>query len=797
MSQQDKTLSLGQFPNEYITVIQFGAKGDGSTDDTAALYSAIQYASLNNIKLFWNSGTYNISGNINTPSAYDGKALNIEFDADVNIILVGTSRFVNLANRQVLPFYTTGANTVNFTGGNVFINLNNYASNFLTCRNYPVNNNSFKIDCSKFEINNVYSNAGDLSASIGILVYGAYENLVLKSVFISNVSRDISLNSYSSEAIVIRNFEGKAVIENCVFQNIGNVNLSADCDCISVFGINNGTVGVYATGDFTIQNCVFKNSRGRFIKSQSSDTKVYNCEFYQTDANYLSINNGSSIDFQKSNGTAIGNKFYFYKDSGNPTTSTQYAPIACQSTLDNTKQVFRLFDNTMVSDNITYCFLFLIDYSPSTNENNCEFFANNNQAIPANESVTEMFTQGFIALEAPNFQYQTGVFKLFVTNNKCLTQKALVGYSFNTTTPQDFSNRLVLVFKDNRNTSVGTYLFIQYNGQRVTKVNNFQFRNNIGWSSYQSQWDINLANNANYGDNEYTVALSSGGGTIINGPSTLPTSGTAIIKIDDTGYANYQCRSILVNNGTQLTSKFFNVTGTWIDETIYGNTLRIPVFSSSNALKSSNFLDAGSYTQSDIVFNASAGIGIGVTTLTNTSLRARLTLTGTKAQGIVQDGFVQTTVTNNAVGFTNVLNVVDSVFTLPDYYHFYAYQALPQGSATVTTQSGYVAQNLYGATNNYGYDGQLNVGSTNIWNLYMRGTAPNYLRGSLGIGSTNINASAALQISSSTQGFLPPIMTTTQKNAISSPATGLVVFDSTLGKLCVYGGSAWQTITSV
>ena len=57
MSQQDKTLSLGQFPNEYITVIQFGAKGDGSTDDTAALYSAIQYASLNNIKLFWNSGT--------------------------------------------------------------------------------------------------------------------------------------------------------------------------------------------------------------------------------------------------------------------------------------------------------------------------------------------------------------------------------------------------------------------------------------------------------------------------------------------------------------------------------------------------------------------------------------------------------------------------------------------------------------------------------------------------------------------------------------------------------------------
>jgi len=40
-------------------------------------------------------------------------------------------------------------------------------------------------------------------------------------------------------------------------------------------------------------------------------------------------------------------------------------------------------------------------------------------------------------------------------------------------------------------------------------------------------------------------------------------------------------------------------------------------------------------------------------------------------------------------------------------------------------------------------------------------------------------------------------MTTTQKNAVATPAAGLVVFDTTLGKLCVYTGSAWQTITSV
>ena len=68
--------------------------------------------------------------------------------------------------------------------------------------------------------------------------------------------------------------------------------------------------------------------------------------------------------------------------------------------------------------------------------------------------------------------------------------------------------------------------------------------------------------------------------------------------------------------------------------------------------------------------------------------------------------------------------------------------------------------------------------------------------GSLGIGAT-ANASALLDVQSTTKGVRMPNMTTTQKNAIASPAAGLMVFDTTLAKLCVYSGTAWQTITSV
>ena len=40
-------------------------------------------------------------------------------------------------------------------------------------------------------------------------------------------------------------------------------------------------------------------------------------------------------------------------------------------------------------------------------------------------------------------------------------------------------------------------------------------------------------------------------------------------------------------------------------------------------------------------------------------------------------------------------------------------------------------------------------------------------------------------------------MTTSNKNAISSPAEGLIVYDTSLHKLCVRTASTWETITSI
>lgn len=55
-------------------------------------------------------------------------------------------------------------------------------------------------------------------------------------------------------------------------------------------------------------------------------------------------------------------------------------------------------------------------------------------------------------------------------------------------------------------------------------------------------------------------------------------------------------------------------------------------------------------------------------------------------------------------------------------------------------------------------------------------------------------SSAIMAVTSTTKGFLPPQMTTAQKNAISSPAAGLMVYDTDLNRPCFYNGTSWITL---
>ena len=253
-----------------------------------------------------------------------------------------------------------------------------------------------------------------------------------------------------------------------------------------------------------------------------------------------------------------------------------------------------------------------------------------------------------------------------------------------------------------------------------------------------------------------------------------------------------------------------------------------------------NFYAAGT---ADNVFIGA--VSIGNTKITGASLSIRNNITGsTNGYGAIVIAEVQSDVTSGASIFVALPSTQATAFTLNNLRYFYASQSTIGAGSTVTSQYGVNAEStLTGATNNYGFFSSI-AAAANRWNFYANGTAANLFAGvsqfaagtaalpgitqisdlntgiyfpaadtlgfttggtermridsagAVGIGAT-ANASAILDAQSTTKGVRMPNMTTTQKNAIASPAAGLIVFDTTLAKLAVYSGTAWQTITSV
>ncbi|HUR30422.1 MAG TPA: hypothetical protein VMZ69_03260 [Saprospiraceae bacterium] len=65
---------------------------------------------------------------------------------------------------------------------------------------------------------------------------------------------------------------------------------------------------------------------------------------------------------------------------------------------------------------------------------------------------------------------------------------------------------------------------------------------------------------------------------------------------------------------------------------------------------------------------------------------------------------------------------------------------------------------------------------------------------SIGVGTQTPNASSVFDISSTTKGLLIPRMTSAQRTAIPTPATGLLVFDTNTNQFYFYNGSSWNAI---
>ena len=94
------------------------------------------------------------------------------------------------------------------------------------------------------------------------------------------------------------------------------------------------------------------------------------------------------------------------------------------------------------------------------------------------------------------------------------------------------------------------------------------------------------------------------------------------------------------------------------------------------------------------------------------------------------------------------------------------------------------------------YAGWMQVGYNNIFSDPL---SLQPLGGNVGIGTTTPATSSILDVTSTTKGLLPPRMTASQRDVISNPVTGLIVYCTNCGiyagELQVYNGFSWRSLS--
>jgi hypothetical protein len=145
------------------------------------------------------------------------------------------------------------------------------------------------------------------------------------------------------------------------------------------------------------------------------------------------------------------------------------------------------------------------------------------------------------------------------------------------------------------------------------------------------------------------------------------------------------------------------------------------------------------------------------------------------------------TLTTGIMYFANAVNPSGKI---PSVYGFSAV------GGTLTNYGTYNQFQSNDATTGSGLTGffsNISAG-TNKLQANFSGTAPVVSFGNFLMGTTSASNSAQLFMNSTTQGFKPPSMNTTQQNAIAGPVTGLLVYNTDSAAFTYWNSAAWIKI---
>ena len=202
------------------------------------------------------------------------------------------------------------------------------------------------------------------------------------------------------------------------------------------------------------------------------------------------------------------------------------------------------------------------------------------------------------------------------------------------------------------------------------------------------------------------------------------------------------------------------------------------------------FVTGGTYSGSTIILNRNDGNSVNVTGITSDSIYTSNGTIGTGRVATLTD-----TLSFNSgtlVSFNQNVDINANWRANKGVLNINTNNQSFAGLGLTDTTNGYYGGFFWRPTTNY-----LTIGS-NSAGIALEPTANNqaYVFKSNQFEFTKGGfISGKLELSTTTDGFLMPRLTTAQKNAISSPDTNLMVFDTDLNSLQRYNGSAWVNVS--